>query len=179
MYSFAGDYPPNTEIVGFKWMPETTDVRLTLTNGTESDFENLDLKFGSDLLTMTVLQITRIPNVSFIPQDDGKLKLPSAASIGKDASGKSVIIPTAPSSPNALILSSYYRLLCDRLPQGEKLQLVLPSRATNPWNGNPNEYFTHKRDATFITVKGEFFANKVRQIVDVKIIPAPGVTQHP
>ena len=176
--SFAGDYPLNTKIVGVQWQPTFIDLRLTIENPSADDYENVDLLIGSDLMTIFPTQITRIPTVTLIPEPSA-MELPAAAKIGTDAQGRDVIIPTIPSSPDAGILAKHYRLLCDKLPHGAKIQLLLPSIATNKFTGDPNGYFAAKRDAQQVTVTGQFLAAGRKQMIDKKIAPASGIMPQP
>ena len=46
-----GDYPPGTAIAGIAWDSHLTDLRVTLTNPTDDDYENLDVAVQPDKWT--------------------------------------------------------------------------------------------------------------------------------
>jgi hypothetical protein len=172
--SFAGEYGPKvTTIAGVAWKPIYTDVRVIIENDSDDDYQNVDLFISSDLMTIYPAQITRLPGVTLIPEPT-PMKLPPTLVIGQDAQGKDVTIPTVPLTADAGILAKRYRLLCNNLPHGAKMELLLPSIATNKFGGDPNKYFAPKRDAKEVKVVGQFLLAGKKRTVDQTVVPTPG-----
>jgi hypothetical protein len=116
----GSEYPANAIIGGITWQPDFGDVRISLSNRTDRDYEDLDLTFDAgDANVMAMAQVTSIPNFSVF----ATIETPKPHVIlgGADRQGRSVRMPIIASGPQP---SPWYRIRLSNLPRHTTLEIV-------------------------------------------------------
>lgn len=170
-YIQGSGYPVGLKMYGIVWFPQFTDVRVNLSNPTDSDYNQLDLAVSLDEGTQVFEygQITDIPMVSF-PRNPDAVVQGNPMITYKDQNGTATTTPDA-AQPGVDKL----RILADKLPSHGTLELVL---ATMHF-GSVSELKLGKlpnirQQPKLIVVDGEYFVKGSRESVHNQIeLPHP------
>jgi hypothetical protein len=111
------NYPKGTDVGGIKWEPFLSEVRITVTNKSPRDYENLDLSFLVPDLMVVRFGQTVGPIVQFVEENP----VLGATFHGKKSDGTKVDTPME-SVGN---INSTYHARCDRLPRFGTIQIVI------------------------------------------------------
>lgn len=117
------DYPDGTVIGGIQWNQKYADLRVTLSNGTDYDYTDLNLLLKpKEPITDAAQVVTDLPGVSIVRESEKSFELkhlrPSTHQVWE--------VPTA-----LFASTGGYRVTCDRLPAGEQIEIVLASVSIN------------------------------------------------
>jgi hypothetical protein len=178
-YPMLVDYEPGTDVGGIKWSALYSDLRVTLTNPMEEDYEDLDFTITTDLKIVRVAQLSGIPNVTFFV---GPNKIPPVWPTGKkDANGNDLYQPMTP-SPGAPQTAKTYRVRCDKMPRRSKLELVIALMGSRPMVNNNPWTMMDKRPPQHVEVEGQFRAfGEIRKLAftkDFSTTPLPNPPTH-
>ncbi len=137
--SNAGNYLPGTEIGGIKWEPQMADLRLSINNPTDHDYDSLDITVAPDTGIMQAGELS-VLGAKLIRN-----------SIVSDVYGAGVDPTTGKEFRQHLdhFIASSYRILCDKIPHKISLQLVFAT-------GNVNSLLGNKKPVTNVHVFGTY-----------------------
>jgi len=184
----GSEYSAGQVAGGITWGPGLGDLRVTLSNESDRDYNDLDivLEVGQDQSELPqiieIAQLSTIPNVSFTTQPfsskhvhltlfDLKTTMQVEALgtygsspeslLGKNEKGESKNIPITPPS-NEQLPSPRFRILCDKLPKHMDLKLIAAVAITNPPTLTgllPTQLFAPFRSPSCVRVRIEYNAS--------------------
>lgn len=118
------DYPPDAQLAEIKWNPSYTDIRVAINNPTNRDYNNLEINITTDMKIAAISQITKLPNVLFMPVDIPVVDL--SIKVTNQTTGKTKTYPLPLTAmPNIKVFSPQYSVRCAILPSRSHIDLIL------------------------------------------------------
>lgn len=116
---------------GLVWKSNMVDLKLSLTNPTERDYENLDLTIATDLLMAAAVQTSGISKVELAPQARPPRKLTTLYVSMTGADGRPMTLTPKP----GISYADEYRLRCDKFARSSTVGLVfqIVKAPDSPW----------------------------------------------
>lgn len=143
-------YTPGTVIADIRWRPEFEEVNVILENGTDYNYDDLNLLLRADLPIAKIGQASTILDVSF--EDEHKLL--TRPMFREGAMGNTSVLPLS-----LLATDAGYRVHCGHLAAHQRLRIVL-AVADIKWDLAPpksppaSDFGAHGKD---YVVKFRFF----------------------
>ena len=158
--SYSGDYADKSNVYGIMWEKGMSELRVTLINSTDNNYDNLDFSFTPDVETRTATQVTSVPNVHFMLGEDAREIVTDTHLI---INGVEQPVP-AYSSKNGI------RMLCPTLPKNSRLEILIalvdpvklpgsdsPGKVTAVLrSGDVEDYAGPKQMATQVSIVGDY-----------------------
>jgi hypothetical protein len=143
-------YPDGALVDGLKWGSDGVDTRISLSNPTKRDYEDVDLEISVDVDIVGAAQVTSIPGVDIFPQTDSS----DSYLASKDSNGPAVILPNA----KEWVRTSVYRLRCGKFPKRSTMQVTVETEKASPWiDGKaPQRFFGPRTIPKWVSIKGTF-----------------------
>ena len=147
-------YPEGATVDGLVWGSDMVDVRFTLENSTNRDYEDVDLTLATDLDILGASQTDGVTKVQLSPQIDPNDPVKDAYITTKDANGNVRIFPNTQIARHI----SVYRLRCDKFAKRSMVQLAMQALKANPVvNGVfPQRFYAPRTIPTWVSVRGTY-----------------------
>lgn len=147
-------YPEGATVDGLVWGSDMVDVRFTLANSTDRDYEDVDLALATDLDIIGAAQTDGVTKVELSPQSNPNDPVTDAYLSGKDANGNIRIFPNTKMARHI----SVYRLRCDKFAKRSRVQLTVQVLKANPVvNGIfPQRFYAPRTIPAWASVRGTY-----------------------
>lgn len=125
-----GDYPPDTVIAGIKWDSHLTDLRVSITNPSDEEYENLDIVVQPDYWSHRAALLMSISGCDVSPTDGNTVFFSRAKESGPITVTSTRVglgFDTHDSAGNVYIplaTETGYRLRCAIVPPHFAIQMV-------------------------------------------------------
>jgi hypothetical protein len=114
-WTIPGDYPEGQVIGGIEWRSaHFTDLRFTVVNLSDDDYDNLSIQFMPDIKPAAIGQVSELPGVTFI--NHNSISEAHSSGIGPDGKPFDQELKPSLTSPE---------VICSKLGPGEVLQVVM------------------------------------------------------
>ena len=150
VHAADGDYSTGQNIDGIDWKPGYSELRVALTNHSDRDYDNLDMRLRPDVWVARVVQTSHLEGVSF---PDEETSVMSVVGHGIDPkTGKPVDQPFTMGPRNTGV-----RVRCDKVPRHSSLQLLIATmHPTSPITGAPDVVPDKKVHTNQLHVVGDY-----------------------
>jgi len=125
-----GEYSADTIIGDIKWNSHFTDLRVTVTNPSDTDYENLDLAVWPDNLTHKAALVTKVPGCDVMAIGGNRLLIAHSKTSGNisitgtHAGEDFDVHDSAGNIYTPLATETGYRVRCTRLPAHFTIHIV-------------------------------------------------------
>lgn len=145
-----GNYKDGQDIDGITWKPGYSELRVAITNHSNRDYENVDMRILPDTWVAKAIQTSHIFGVDF-PGDD--VEVMSVVAHGIDpATGKPFDQPLTRGPRNSGV-----RVHCPRLPKKTSLMILVATMSpTSPLEGVPDVPPKNKVRASLVKMVGDY-----------------------
>lgn len=165
--STVPEYSIGSNIDGIYWEEEYSEMRLTIRNPSETDYENFDVEISTDLTIEGLQKTDGLASCTIAPVGEtfqatrqtmagGK---PVGPAVMDDPNYKAIAIDKN-GSPVAFSggTSPSYRIRCDRFPANSRSSFVAALSVRNPFvkNKYPEKLYAAPRAAMWCTAKAKF-----------------------
>lgn len=127
-------YPLGTKLGGIIWTPELRDLRVTINNETDYDYQDMDITIRLHLPIRAIGQITNVSGVTFVTPEPQFWQGPNGEPIVKWDSttghtlGDQWEVRTQNKHGSIIPIAVYpyqYRVRCDKLPHRTSLEIII------------------------------------------------------
>ena len=188
-------YPPDTKIADINFRPEFTELRVSVENSSNRNYEDLDLLIQPTTPIAKIAQNTKVPNVSFAKVHETPTTVLMDSKTNQTAAIPFVLLAT----------DAGYKMRCPHLSAHEAIEIIIalasihethqniaklsdtpcPRNAvlhgqytdhTSDWFGYPDAEIYGPRPTTrYLEIDGEYIAahrkRHISQRIDIRIMP--------
>lgn len=170
-----GAYADKSDVYGISWERGMSELRVTLLNQTDNNYDDLDFNMVPDVETRKVVQVTSVPNVTLMVGGD-------TGASGEIISDSHLLVNGVEQPQPTYSSRDGFRLLCSRFPKHSKMELIValvnpvqipgsssPNKVTSVLrSGDPEDFAGPKKVATKMSIRGDYFVMNHPHKIDIR-----------